>query len=85
MIDIRKLLFDFAFMRNNYRKFECNEDLYNVIDEFLSKYQQHDQPERLNPETNDEKLERLFPNGKCPHCQKGIWESLHLGCESLDS
>jgi len=42
------------------------------------------EPERLNPETNDEKLKILFPNGKCPYCKKGIWESFHHGCDSLN-
>ncbi len=39
------------------------------------------QPER----SKREDLDKLFPNGKCPFCNKGPWESLHQGCGALNT
>jgi hypothetical protein len=45
-----KMLFEFARKLNNYREFESNEDIYNLIDEFLTEYKLYDQPKRSKRE-----------------------------------
>lgn len=45
-----KMLFEFARKLNNYRNFESDEDMYNLIDEFLTEYKPYDQPERSKRE-----------------------------------
>ena len=51
---IEKMLFEFARKLNNYRRFESDEDVCNIIDEFLTEYNPFNQPERLNPEASKE-------------------------------
>lgn len=35
--DLRDYLYQFALMLNNYRRFENDEDIYHLIDEFIKK------------------------------------------------
>lgn len=37
--DERERLFQFAWMLNNYRRFESDEDVYSQVDYFLSGYE----------------------------------------------
>lgn len=48
--DERKRLFEFARMLNNYRRFESDEDVYHLIDLFLSTYDTDNPPESRKPE-----------------------------------
>ncbi len=48
-----KMLFEFARMLNNYRNFESDEDIYNLIDQFLTSYNPYDQPERSKREDHE--------------------------------
>lgn len=41
----KKKLFEFARMLNNYRRFESDEDVYHLIDLFLSSYDTCNQPD----------------------------------------
>lgn len=49
----REMLFEFARKLNNYRRFESEDDVHNLIDEFLSSYDPDDQPERSKREDYD--------------------------------